>query len=221
MSTPNSDAPTMGIGPIRDALAAHEPNTAPSSELDRNASVAIILREGPDSGLEALFIKRAEHPGDPWSGHMALPGGRVETEDATLSAAAIRETEEEVGILIQEEMRIGRLDDVYGGRLVAHRLSVSPFVYYHPDPPEPTPNHEVAATVWVPLDHIADITRIAPYVHHADPIQRKVPSIEYEGYNIWGLTYRIMGNFVELFGVSFPGEPNVKEVEWPRGQRRE
>ena len=211
----------MALGPIRKALDAHEPDTAPSSEMERNASVAMILRDGPGNALEALFIKRAEHPGDPWSGHMALPGGRVEPEDATLSAAAIRETQEEVGILLQEEMRIGRLDDIHGGRLATHRMSVSPFVYYHPNPPEPKPNYEVAATVWVPLDHIVDITRIAPYTHHADPIQRKFPSIEYEGYNIWGLTYRIMGSFVQLFGVSFPGEPNVTEVEWPTGERRD
>ena len=55
------------------------------------AAVAAILRQAP-SGLEVLFIKRAERDGDPWSGHMAFPGGRREPHDSDLYSTALRET---------------------------------------------------------------------------------------------------------------------------------
>ncbi|HYN43940.1 MAG TPA: NUDIX domain-containing protein, partial [Thermoanaerobaculia bacterium] len=57
----------------------------------RKAAVAVILRDG-DGGVELLFIRRAEHPRDPWSGQMGLPGGRVDPGDASPLAAALRET---------------------------------------------------------------------------------------------------------------------------------
>ena len=61
------------------------------------AAVALVLRPGT-GGLEALFIKRAEHPDDPWSGHVGLPGGRAEDSDPGLVHTAVRETEEEIGL---------------------------------------------------------------------------------------------------------------------------
>ena len=63
----------------------------------RRAAVALILRDPGDGTLEFLMIKRADYEGDPWSGHVALPGGRHEQGDPTLEATAIRETWEETG----------------------------------------------------------------------------------------------------------------------------
>ncbi|NNL85157.1 MAG: NUDIX domain-containing protein, partial [Myxococcales bacterium] len=57
----------------------------------------MIFREN-SAHTEVLFIERARHPDDPWSGHMALPGGRLDPVDASLRAAAERETREEVGV---------------------------------------------------------------------------------------------------------------------------
>jgi len=61
------------------------------------AAVAIVVREGTD-GPQVLLIRRADHPGDAWSGHMAFPGGREDPQDENLLATAIRETLEEVGL---------------------------------------------------------------------------------------------------------------------------
>lgn len=195
------------------ALGAHVPDVGPSKAAARNAAVAMVISEQGDRGLSALFIQRAEHPDDPWSGQMAFPGGRYEASDSSLDAAARRETLEEVGLELSEEMLVGRLSDVSGGRLGVHGLAVSPFVFHHPGPGGLTPNYEVAATVWVPLSHLGDPGNIRPYVFPRDPAQREFPSWQYEGYTIWGLTYRIIGSYLRLFGVEIPGEAEVTDVE--------
>src|SRR5258706_15931093 len=61
---------------VRTALAARAPAQVTDPPSSR-AAVALILRDGPQ-GIEVLFIRRAEHPQDPWSGQMAFPGGRAE-----------------------------------------------------------------------------------------------------------------------------------------------
>ncbi len=208
------DSPTVDtIDEIRATLQDHAPETSHSEDAKRRAAVAMILRDAA-SGPEALFIKRAEHPNDPWSGHMAFPGGRVDSVDNTLEAAARRETLEEVGVELDPAMVIGRLHDLYGGRLVAHRMSVSPYVHHHPDPGPLTLNYEVADAVWVPLHYLGDTGNVAPYVFPLDPERRDFPSFNYsDKYTIWGLTYRIVSDFMNLFGVNLPGEPGVTEVE--------
>lgn len=194
-------------------LASHLPDTQASKESVRNAAVAMVVSDRPKTGLSALFIQRATHPGDPWSGQMAFPGGRFEPYDPSLDAAARRETLEEVGLNLDEEMMLGRLNDVSGGRLSVHELAVSPFVYHHPEPSALRPNYEVANTVWVPLEYLGNPGNIAPYVFPKDPMKRDFPSWEYEGYVIWGLTYRIIANYFRLFGVDLPGEPQPTYVE--------
>src|SRR4051812_23466320 len=96
----------------------------------RRAAVAIILREH-EGGLEALFIRRADHPLDPWSGQMAFPGGRQDPEDADLLATALRETVEEVGIdLAAAGELLGTLDEVRAmARMRPMDLVIAPYVF--------------------------------------------------------------------------------------------
>lgn len=196
---------------VEQALAAHDPDTGPSEMAKRRAAVAMILREGSSGGLETLFIQRSEFDGDPWSGHMAFPGGGQDPGDATLEAAARRETFEEVGVALADSMRLGRLHDLVGGRLSTLSLTVSAFVFHHPDPPVLTPNHEVADTVWIPLDFLGDSGNVTPYQYPLDPQGREFPAFEYQGYTVWGLTFRILVHFFALFGVELPEEPNFSD----------
>src|SRR5512137_2241570 len=97
--------------------------------MPRRAAVSIVLRD-PPGGLEVLFIRRSEREGDLWSGHVAFPGGRVEPGEGVVEAA-IRETEEEVGIDLRAAAeRLGALDEIPAigrGRLVG--LSIQPWVW--------------------------------------------------------------------------------------------
>ena len=96
---------------------------------------------------------------------------------------------------------------------IVHRLTVSPFVFHHPAPPTITPNHEVASTVWIPLNFMADPANVTPYQYSLDPKNREFPAFEYEGYTVWGLTFRILANFFALFGVKLPREPLITDIE--------
>jgi 8-oxo-dGTP pyrophosphatase MutT (NUDIX family) len=202
-----------GIEVIRQRLEAYSPAIEASQRSQRQAAVAMILREG-EAGLESLFIKRAEHPLDPWSGHMAFPGGRRDSEQESLEGIAIRETLEEVGLELAPEMVIGRLDDLNGGRLRPHELSVSPFVFYHPEPPELTLNYEVDDVVWVPLDFMAEPGNVSTYLYPPDPQERPFPSFRVgPGYNVWGMTYRMVTHFMRVFDVRLPLEGDMTDVE--------
>ncbi len=169
-------------------------------ELDdaRRAAVAVTLAPGRDD-LEVLLIRRAEHEGDPWSGHMAFPGGHQDPTDATLADTAMRETLEEVGIdLGSHGELVSRLDDVQArARGVALDMIVTPFLFAL-DHPHPTTidRSEVADTIWIPLGVFRD-----ERFHGTTPIARgnfraDFPAFLYEGNTVWGLTYRMIRDFL-------------------------
>jgi 8-oxo-dGTP pyrophosphatase MutT (NUDIX family) len=162
----------------------------------------VVLTPDPDS---ILLIRRAERTGDPWSGHMAFPGGRREPGDPDLVSTAIREMAEEVGITLPGEHLMGRLADVVPRTPVLPPIAVRPFVFVLPDRPVPTLNPEVASVHWVEVD---DITR--PEAHHLVRLELAGQSREVLAYRltdgiVWGMTERIL---TDLLGtVSQP--PNL------------
>ncbi len=160
--------------------------------------MALLLRPAP-ADVELLLIKRAERAGDPWSGHMALPGGRSEPGDADAAATAVRETREEVGIdLDRVGTPLGSLDEL-APRSGAPRILVSPFVFAVPGDTEAAPNEEVEAAVWIPLGELAHPDAAAEHLLETvtgDP--RSFPAIGARGYVIWGLTHRILADFMEV-----------------------
>lgn len=215
MSSPNADPgfADLQVEAIAEVVAAHHPNTEPSREARRKAAVAVILRDRPEGGPEVLFIKRAEHPLDPWSGHMAFPGGHQDPEDETLCDTARRETREEINIHLTEADKIGRLHDLSGGRLTGSGMTVSPFVYSVPARIDVVLNPEVDAVVWIPLAFLGDLENVTPYIYPRDPTKRKFPSFQYEGYTVWGMTFRMVGHLLELFGIILPSEGPLTDVE--------
>jgi 8-oxo-dGTP pyrophosphatase MutT (NUDIX family) len=177
---------------------------APSQvdEAPRRAAVAAILRQPGDAGdAEVLLIRRAEHPDDPWSGHMAFPGGRRDPEDPSLLHTAQRETREEVGLdLDRQGELVGQLDDmpaIARGRPVG--LVITPFVFaVHEVPPLVTDASEVAEALWVPLGPLvrgeAHTTR--PYDHEGQRFL--LPAFDVDGRVVWGLTYEMLQSFFRL-----------------------
>ena len=192
----------LTLDAIRRRLVAHDAQIAEVRPGTFEAAVALILYDPPGAGdaPELLFIERATRAGDPWSGHMAFPGGRREAADASLSRTAIRETFEEVGVTLGAA--IGRLDDFAGSRgPQASDMVVAPFVFEVDARPELALNEEVRSTIWVPLDWIvAPESTTSHVLRREDGARVERPAFQYDRYVVWGLTYRILGDFFALLG---------------------
>ncbi|HEX5580313.1 MAG TPA: CoA pyrophosphatase [Gemmatimonadaceae bacterium] len=163
----------------------------------RRAAVALVLRPDPAGGLDLLFIRRAEYPGDPWSGQIAFPGGRQEPEDDTLRETAIRETREEVGLdLLAGGLVLGALDELHPRTPVLPPIVVRPYVFATGATAHLYPSDEVAAAFWVPLDALRapDATFEATVVVRGE--ERRVPGLRHLEHVIWGMTERIFRDFL-------------------------
>lgn len=193
------------IDQIREALGRHQPQVAERGPGVTEASVALILAgRGPDLSLCA--IRRAEHPLDPWSGHMALPGGRVDPGDSHSRAAAERETLEEVGLALGEAHWIGALSEMQvrlGGS--DRRMVLSPFVYDLGEELLPfAPNHEVAEVFWIPLAHLWDSNNMSRLEWERQGTRLLYPAIRYQGHSIWGITFRVLTLFSDVLDSPLP-----------------
>lgn len=174
--------------------AGHQPR--PGS----HAAVAAVLRTGT-AGAEVLLIQRAERAGDPWSGHMAFPGGRRDAADRDLVATAVRETREEVGLdLDTHGALLGRLADVDAvAKARRTGLTVTPFVFALEREVELTFDAtEVAAALWAPLGPLArgESAGTVPYTIEGRTLD--LPCWRVEGRVVWGLTYQMLRSLFEV-----------------------
>jgi 8-oxo-dGTP pyrophosphatase MutT (NUDIX family) len=195
----------MKIDLLRERLAMHRParEEAPTRE---RAAVAIVLREGA-RGAEVLLIERALRDGDPWSGHMAFPGGRLAAEDDSTRSAARRETFEEVGVELADAEHLGRLDDLPGNPRVSPRLVIAAHAFFVEGAPRfDLDPREVQSAFWFPLTALTEPSR---RVEHAIP---ELPDLSFPGilvgqpgrHVVWGLTYRFLDGLFEVLGHPFP-----------------
>ena len=176
------------------ARLAGRPATAAEDPALIWAAVAVLIAPDPDA---ILLIRRADRPGDPWSGHMALPGGRREPGDASLLATVIRETSEEVGIDLTREQLLGALDDVVPRNPVLPPVAVRPFAFVLPARPPLRLNSEVAATQWVTLDDL-----LQPGGYHLATLEVGGQSRDVQAYRladaiVWGMTERILTGLLD------------------------
>ncbi|MGH3147156.1 MAG: NUDIX hydrolase [Rubrobacter sp.] len=177
-------------GSLKEIAAALAASDTPGSieepaPAQTRAAVALLLRERA-RGLEIFVIKRAEKAEDPWSGHMALPGGREEPGDESAYDTARRETLEEVGMDLADGELLGHLDDM-GPRRSGGQIVVSTVVVALDSEPRFLDSREVEEAFWVPVGELVD-----------EPVEildfpGEWPAYTYrDRYVIWGLTHRIL-----------------------------
>jgi 8-oxo-dGTP pyrophosphatase MutT (NUDIX family) len=200
MPSPLETDPRFWI--VSEALASYaaDANDPPIPDDDTlQAAVALILRGGEH--LDLLLIKRARSERDPWSGHMALPGGRRDPGDTSLLETAVREAREETSIdLGSNGSHLGRLDEVVPRSVRLPKLLIAPFVFgVRADVEARVASREIDAVHWVTLEQLR-----APETRGEVDIPlpggaRTFPCYHVVGEIVWGLTHRILSQFLELY----------------------
>lgn len=179
------------------------------------AAVAIILRATPPShasratshepSLEILLIQRAERDGDPWSGQIALPGGRRQSDDATLQDTAVRETLEETGIdLGHHGIVLGTLDELRPRTPVLPPIIVTPFVAVAPAGVTLQISDELADAFWAPWSTFANPVRVDKSTVTVRGAAWKVSSYVVGERVVWGMTERMLRQLAERLNSLSP-----------------
>lgn len=177
---------------LSQSLAGHSGRFAEAPDDVRRAAVSLVFVPA-ESGPELLLIKRAEWQGDPWSGQVALPGGRQEPGDATLWHTAARETWEETGVdLLGSARLLGTLDELYPRTPVLPPIVVRPHVAILEVRPRLTLSDEVAAAFWAPLESLRDPASTFQATVTVRGSERRVAGIRHHDYTIWGMTEQIL-----------------------------
>jgi len=188
------------LAAVRRALRDHRPQVADAPDA-RPAAVALVLLEG-EQGLEILLIRRAERADDPWSGQIALPGGRYDGGDRDLEATAIRETREETGVDLSGAERLGVLDDLYPRTPALPPVVVRPFVFALARRSPLVPSDEVQRAFWLPLGRLSEPGVRREVTLTLRGAVRVLPAYVVDGEMIWGMTERIVTPFVDLISNS-------------------
>lgn len=190
---------------IRLGLAEHNPLQPTLDDPKKTvAAVAAILRESESAGTEILFIKRAQRAYDPWSGHIAFPGGHFEDQDKSIVDTAVRETLEETGLDLQENGKLlgplcySDITSRHGGRLIlaCHVFTMD----YNPATQEHkfSPNSEVDELIWAPLPSLFAGKGHIMHLQSIGEKERSFPGYAIDKHIVWGLTYMMLTQLFSL-----------------------
>lgn len=178
---------------ITERLARLSALGAPDAEAGlREAAVLVPLFERPH-GFTVLLAQRTQHLHH-HAGQVSLPGGGIEPTDADAVAAALRETEEEVGIPPSRVEVVGRLEPlatVTGFRITPVVGFVQCEVELRLDP------FEVEAAFEVPLHFFLDPKNREVRSRRVGSRELSYYVMHYDGRMIWGATAQILVNFVD------------------------
>jgi 8-oxo-dGTP pyrophosphatase MutT (NUDIX family) len=198
---PNPRPKATDLESLGKVLNAFRPAKVSDRRDQARAGVAAILRqEEGKNGLRILLIRRAERWGDPWSGHMAFPGGRMENADKNVFATTLREAEEEIGIhLDQDAVCIGRLSDLPA--MTHDRRSpmvLTPFVFRLENEPVWRLSSEVVEKVWVPFSFFMNQENRKEMDWSSAAGTQILPCYDYQNRIIWGLTLSMLDELMDL-----------------------
>lgn len=158
------------------------------------AAAVLVPIVDHDSGLTVLLTQRAStlknHPGQ-----ISFPGGRIEPSDLNPLEAALRETEEEIGLTREYITFAGYLEP----QLVLTGYWVTPVVaFVQPGFALRLDRREVESAFEVPLAHILDPVNHRARTRELGAVTVQVSDIPYENHNIWGATAGMLMSLYKL-----------------------
>ncbi len=185
---------------VRQELARHDCRRIEQGVLK---PAAVMLLFYPKHGVDTILVTRRTVHLPHHAGEIAFPGGRAHPDDSDRCATALRETEEEMGIRVEDVTVLGRLDDfisVYGFHVVPYVGTIPagyPFTVNH---------HEIAEVIEVPVTRLCD-----PRIYHTESWEHlgrlyPVCFFNVDDYQIWGLTGAILRQFLQRTGQIPAGE---------------
>jgi len=191
--------PRLQLEKIRQNLAS---KPAEQRENGRTlAAVAMLLYGAPPD--EIFFIVRAQHQDDPWSGDIGFPGGKIECGES-IKETAERETLEEVAIDLAGADLLGYLAPISGAHLP---VEISCAVYHLPRKPRTVKNHEISNCFWFAIGDLLDPERSDHFpvrFGHEQLLRPGVRILPDGNPVLWGITYRLLEQFFDCMGISFP-----------------
>ena len=179
---------------VRSAVAGYSPQETPL-DAQREAAVLLLLHEL--DGVEHLLFQVRSSTVRHHSGQISLPGGARSAGDATLLDTALREVEEEIGVSRDHIEIFGRMDDSYAR---SSNYRIRPYVgaiergprLFALDP------REVDQLIEVPLPYLLSAESHGWHASDDDGNLEAAPAYIFGEHVIWGATWRILRQFLEV-----------------------
>ena len=160
----------------------------------KKAGVLILLiKDNDDEEYKILFTKRSEQL-KTHSGEVSFPGGKWEEGDSNLYQTALRESNEEINLDIENVTKLGPLNFL----LSRHKIEVNPFVGYLNQSQDFKGNFEIDEIFTVPISFLMNEENIEYKEFNRKDLKVYIPSWVYNGNRIWGLTAMIAADFLNI-----------------------
>ncbi len=197
---------------LRSYLAASTVQAPKATDLSKPAAVLIAVTNTPENP-SIVLTRRSQHLSS-HSGEVSLPGGKWDPEDGSLKTTALRETHEEIGLE-------PGLVEVLGALPVFQTwqgIEVTPFVGVVPEKLVLTPNlDELDAIFQVPLQFFIDDQRLRTDIFERNVGHVWSPAYEFDGFEIWGFTARLLVNFISgAFDVDIGRDNPAPVKDWSK-----
>ena len=167
---------------------------------DAKKSAVMILFFHDDTGLKMIVIRRSIYVGI-HSGQIAFPGGRYEEEDGNVQITALREIEEEIGIVRDKIEVLGRLSDIY---VPPSNFLISVFVGYLNEKPQyKIEEREVAEIIEIPFAEFLkqDVIKLKDFYINSENVVTNAPYFDITNAEIWGASAMVISELLSVLNL--------------------